>query len=164
MRMERNARIAGYQAQLVKFEKERKKLVEAILNDVPGHQLKDDFIDLDRRKKEVELKLLETDEAPTLLHPRMANHYADTVTRLISSLENTGLKNESQALLRTLIDKIVLTPNEAATELRIDLHGDLAGILEIAENSIKPMVKRANGALVVKLVGPEGFEPPTWPL
>ena len=164
MRMERNANIAGYEAQLVRFEKERKKLVEAILRGIPGDQLKDDFIDLGMRKKDVEARLAETEEAPVLLHPRMANHYSDTVTRLISSLDSEGLKAESQELLRTMIDKITLVPNEHRTELQIDLHGDLAGILKIAENSTKSMTQMAHGALKVKMVGPEGLEPPTKPL
>ena len=161
MRMERNANIAGYEAQLVRFEKERKKLVEAILRGIPGDQLKDDFIDLGMRKKDVEARLAETEEAPVLLHPRMANHYSDTVTRLISSLDSEGLKAESQELLRTMIDKITLVPNAERTELQIDLHGDLAGILKIAENSTKSMTQMAHGALKVKMVGPAGLEPAT---
>ncbi len=35
-------------------------------------------------------------------------------------------------LLCSLIDKIVLTPNEAGDDLRIALHGELAGIFKIA--------------------------------
>jgi site-specific DNA recombinase len=103
MRMERNASIAAYHLKLEKIEKERKKLVEAIYRGVPGDQLKDDFIALAASKQDIETRLSETEEAPVLLHPRMANHYSDTVTRLISSLDQEGLKTESQALLRTVI-------------------------------------------------------------
>jgi site-specific DNA recombinase len=179
MRMERNASIAAYHLKLEKIEKERKKLVDAIYRGVPGDQLKDDFIALAANKREIEVRLSETEEAPVLLHPRMANHYSDTVTRLISSLDQEGLKTESQALLRTMIDRIVLVPNSEQTALQIDLHGDLAGILKIAENSTKSATSIAHGALKVKLVGPEtqqfgsmkvklvgpeGLEPPTKPL
>ncbi len=39
---------------------------------------------------------------------------------------------EAAGLLRSLIDKIVLKPQENGKEYAIDLHGDLAGILTIA--------------------------------
>lgn len=83
---------------------------------------------------------------------------------MISSLDREGLKYESQALLRTMIDRIVLVPNSDHTDLQIDLHGDLASILKIAENRAKSIAWLAHSALKVKLVGPEGFEPPTKPL
>jgi hypothetical protein len=63
-----------------------------------------------------------------------------------------------------MIDRIVPVPNSDHSELQIDLHSDLAGILKIAKNSKKSIASIAHGALKVKLVGPEGLEPPTKPL
>lgn len=41
-------------------------------------------------------------------------------------------RGEAAALIRSVIEKIVLTPDESRRELVIDLYGDLAGILRIA--------------------------------
>lgn len=42
---------------------------------------------------------------------------------------------EASQHLRAMIDKIVLTPNDAGDDLTIDLIGDLAGILSVATSS-----------------------------
>jgi hypothetical protein len=41
-------------------------------------------------------------------------------------------------LIRSLVEKVVLTPDPESGELALDLHGDLAGILDIAANKGKP--------------------------
>jgi len=47
-------------------------------------------------------------------------------------LNQDGSRSEASQLLRTLVDKIVLTPKEDNQGLSIDLYGDLAGILNLA--------------------------------
>lgn len=49
-------------------------------------------------------------------------------------------RTEAAALMRGLIDKIVLTPteHEGRKRLALDLHGDIAGILSMASESKKP--------------------------
>ena len=49
-------------------------------------------------------------------------------------LNEEGHRDEAAGLIPTLIDRIVLTPNTTGTRLMVDLEGDLAGILAIAEN------------------------------
>jgi hypothetical protein len=39
---------------------------------------------------------------------------------------------EGMEILRSMIERIILKPNKANTELIIDLHGDMAGILSVA--------------------------------
>ena len=73
----------------------------------------------------------------------MAGRYAKAVNELIASLNNPDHRDESAKLLRALIDKIVLTPNEDKSALVIDLHGDLAGILQMSS-------KHGQGKIVLK--------------
>jgi site-specific DNA recombinase len=75
-------------------------------------------------------------------------------------------------LIRKLVDKIVLTPNDA-NGLSIDLYGDLAGILKVSVGKILPGGKKraasegyseAADLQQVKLVAGIGFEPMTFRL
>ena len=77
-----------------------------------------------------------------------------------------------------MIDRIVLQPNPERTKLQIDLYGDLAGILAVADRSkatkpqgaIKLVEGTTHGLSVatqsrqLKLVGLAGLEPATRPL
>ena len=67
----------------------------------------------------------------------MADHYHRQVTAFADALTADANRIEAADILRGLIDRIVLTPNEESKKLEIDLYGDLAGILTL------PKQKRA---------------------
>ena len=71
-------------------------------------------------------------ELKTLLHPAMTSSYQQAIKDLNVSLNAEGARAEASQHLRGLIDKVVLTPKEGEKGLRIDLHGDLAGILNMS--------------------------------
>jgi site-specific DNA recombinase len=83
------------------------------------------------RIEELKLLLADVQEAPVLLHPHMGMHYRKEVEMLIASLNNPDHRHEAAEMIRSLIEKITLTPKPEGG-LTIDLHGDLAGILTIA--------------------------------
>ena len=63
------------------------------------------------------------------VHPRKwADRIAKAVGDLIKSLNDPAHRDASAKLLRELIDKIVLTPNEDRTALVADLTVTFAGI------------------------------------
>jgi site-specific DNA recombinase len=100
----------------------------------------------------------------------MAHRYQVWVKNLIDTLNEPEHRAESAALIRKLVDKIVLTPNDA-NELAIDLYGDLAGILQVSVGKLPPGKKRAAtedhpaaAYSQVKLVAGIGFEPMTFRL
>ena len=98
----------------------------------------------------------------------------------MSSLGDEERRHEAIELIRSLINKIVLVPDPKGEGLLIDIHGDLAGILNIALkgedakskqeidikqirlaaglNDQRPLVEQS------KMVGPAGLEPATRPL
>ncbi len=164
LRMQHNAALEGYRAELAKLKREKEQLVQAIKDGVPGHAVKDDFERNYDRQKELELLLDTTHEAPTLIHPRMAERYHREVRNLISSLNDGDHRTEAADILRSLIDKIVLTPHEKEERLMIDVHGDLAGILQIATETDKPLKDSDSSIQQVKMVAGAGFEPATFGL
>ena len=80
----------------------------------------------------------EAEEPPPLLHPNMAHHYRVQVDELYAALqEDSEAKRMVVAdLIRSLVKEIILTPED--DELKIDVRGDLAGILAISLKSKRP--------------------------
>ena len=165
LRMEHNAAISGYRAELEKLEKRRKKLVHALVEeDMPASLLKDDFIYIEKRKEELETLLSQTDEIPVLVHPNMAERYRQEVNALVTALNDDAHRTEAAGLLRSLIEQIVLVPGEKGDGLRVDLYGDLAGILSVATNNEKALFERGPYVMQDKMVAGAGFEPATFRL
>ena len=95
-----------------------------------------------------------------LVHPAMANRYREEVENLKQALDREDARAEASEHLRALIGKIVLTPRPGRDNLRIDLHGDLAGILQIAsQKQARPGDKTVSGPNKIALVAGAGFEP-----
>ena len=132
LRMDRNASLDAFKREYAKIDGDLDKLVEAIIDGVPPSKVKEKMIALENRRDELKLILDSTEEAPTLLHPNMAKRYHQEVRSLITALNDVKHRTEAADLLRTLIERIVLTPTEAGKKLAVDLIGDLAGILSVA--------------------------------
>ncbi|MCF6217079.1 MAG: recombinase family protein [Emcibacter sp.] len=143
IRMERNASRAAYKKELAKNEREIEKLLNAIASGLDPLRVKDKVNSLSERCTELERLLDTTEEAPVFVHPNMAHRFHVEVQNLITSLNDPEHRDESAGLIRELIEKIVLSPNEDKSALVIDLHGDLAGILlaagpKLREHETKP--------------------------
>jgi len=136
-RHEQNASRASYAMELERVEREVRKLIQSIKDGVPGELLKDEAVRLDQRKKELTTQLEVTKEAPVFVHPNMAYRYSVQIQNLIGSLKEPEHRATSVQIVRKLIDKIVLTPNEERTALVIDLIGDLAGILQMTNGDAR---------------------------
>lgn len=131
-RIEARATFEAARGELERIDRELKKLIQAITDGVPGATLKDQFIEREARKAELTTLLATAEEPPALLHPNMATYYREQVTLLHTALrEETEEKRlEAGEVLRSLVQRIVLTPENG--ELKVELIGDLAGILTIA--------------------------------
>ena len=132
IRRENNAALHANQAELERTEKGIAKLIEAIKNGIDPVLIRDEINGLQARKLELQAALGRAQETPIYVHPNMAKRYRDEVQRLVTSLNDEEHRGESASLIRRLIEKIVLTPNEGRSALSIDLYGDLAGILQMS--------------------------------
>ena len=161
LRMEQRAGLTSAQRELARIEARRKKLVESIMEGVPGGQVKDELIALGDRK-EVLTKQLETaNQPPPLLHPSMADLYRTKVEDLAAALQREDTRLEASEMLRGLIDSIVLMPEKG--QLRIELRGNLAAMLAVAQKT-KRSPETGDLLLPVQLVAGAGFEPATFGL
>ena len=98
----------------------------------------------------------------------MAERYRSEVAQLIDPLNSEDHRAEASELIRSLIDRIILSPSEDRDRPIIDLQGDLAGILAIAANrdktSLSEDLLRINPDQCEALVAGAGFEPATFRL
>jgi site-specific DNA recombinase len=133
LRMEQRAGLSSAKRELVRLEGRRKKLVELVMDGVPGREVKDELIAIGHRRDVLEPQVKAANEPPPLLHPSMADLYRTKVEELAAALVREDARTEASETLRGLIDSIVLMPEKG--QLRIELRGNLAAMLSAAQKT-----------------------------
>ncbi len=138
-------------AELVATKKRIRTVVTAITDGAPPKTLVEEL----RRLEEVQARLeqeisAEPHEPQPLIHPNMSEIYRRRVENLHNLLIDPASKDEASEIIRSLIDRIVLSPMNG--ELQIDLHGELAAILNLCQDSKKPAAEIRDGLEQIKLV------------
>jgi site-specific DNA recombinase len=157
--------------ELRRLKKRREQVIESIYNGIDPRMIRDESKYIADRMEELEAEESQNQDKPPLkplVHPTMANRYRQEVENLRQTLERSDFKAEAAEHLRALIGKVVLTPEPGREDLRIDLHGDLAGILKIASQKRarpgKTLDLSESGPNKIALVAGVGFEPTTFGL
>jgi site-specific DNA recombinase len=103
-------------------------------DDAPVRALKTELIALEARQAVLNesLSTAATDPEP-LIHPSVAELYRRQVASLHEALGDPETHDQAFELIRSLIEQIRLVPDGSA--LRIELRGELAGILALASES-----------------------------
>jgi site-specific DNA recombinase len=158
LRMEQRAGLTAAQRELARIEARRKKLVESIMESVPGAQVKDELIAIGDRKEVLAKQLDTANQPPPLLHPSMADLYRTKIEELAAALQREDTRTEASEMLRGLIDAIVLMPEKG--QLRIELRGNLAAMLTAAQKT-RRSPETGDLLMPVQLVAGAGFEPAT---
>jgi site-specific DNA recombinase len=163
LRGEHRASLVAGERELARLEGRRKKLVESIMEGVPGSEVKDELVAIAARREELQHQRERISEPPPLLHPEMAAIYRAKVTELARALQEPNSRLEATEALRGLVDAIVLTPDQGGETLRIELRGNLAAMLG-ATVQRKRSSESDDLSLQVSLVAGAGFEPATFGL
>ena len=168
LRAERDRAHTAHIAEKKRLEQYLESLAEAIGNGIDLKVIKGPSDRAVARLDELEelIAAYQGGEPPKpLVHPSMARCYRSEVENLRKALDSQEARAEASEHLRGLIGKIVLTPESGRDELRIDLHGDLAGILQIAtQKQVRPGNKTISEPNKIALVAGAGFEPATFGL
>ncbi|MQP68608.1 hypothetical protein GE253_25175 [Niveispirillum sp. SYP-B3756] len=93
------------------------------------------------------------------IHPNVAGLYARMIERLTTALEDATTRGEVMEAIRSLIDKVVITPSARRGEVQAELHGKLAEILNATTRSAG-----AGRVVITSLDAGTGFEPVTFRL
>ena len=108
------------------------------------------LLTLETRKEELELHLESAKDPEPLIHPNLAEVYRKKVADLHKALHGENEKAEAFDLIRSLIEEITLAPENG--ELRVNLRGELAGILNLCSDKQKPASQTRNGLQQIKMV------------
>ena len=91
---------------------------------------------VETRTVTVEREIARAPDPQPLLHPNLAELYRQKVAALEQALAGPEEGAQAMEMIRSLIDALVLTPEGG--QLRIDLTGELAAILGIAQKGQRP--------------------------
>ena len=130
LQAEQVAESHAVKAELARLPEQIDKLVMAIANGADWRPLNGKMKALEDRREELEARLesLPKEKAP-LLHPNLADLYRSKVASLREVLDHGAERERAFELIRTLIEEVRLVPSDGA--LRVELRGELAGILEL---------------------------------
>ena len=102
----------------------------------PSMKTKMDGLEADKASLEAQLRSIPAAD-PITLHPGLADIYARKVVNLAEALNAEDTKAEAADILRSLIDKLILTPDPTAPGgHKIELFGELGAILSLCDNGI----------------------------
>ena len=106
---------------------------------------------------------LQTEEDKIALHPNIGELYARKIGDLNSLLQNEATKHHATGIIRSLIEKIVVSPTGQRGKSDVILHGALASILAYANDTAQSGVVSSSVGRVLLVAG-AGFEPATFRL
>jgi site-specific DNA recombinase len=121
---------------------------------------------LEARQGEVANELSGLSEEPVRLHPNLAALYRQKAAALQDLLESDATRTEAVEIIRSLVDRVIFRPTPEGG-IEVELVGDIAGMVHLAQNSENSPVSGAvhdQFASSVKVVAGVGFEPTTFRL
>jgi site-specific DNA recombinase len=102
---------------------------DGVLEELDPDVLKEELRVLEARQAELERALAVATAPAPLIHPNLAEVYRQKVAAMHEALHDARSRDEAFDVIRSLIDEIRLVPADG--ELRIEIRGELAGILEL---------------------------------
>lgn len=149
LRIERMEEVQQCRVELAQLEVRHKAITQAEKEGHGSRQLRAELNRVVGRRADIE-RGLETVYA-TEPDPRLARHYRVHVHGLIEALNNSRQHPDSCDILRSLISRIVLRPNEDNSALVVDVGGNIP---RPPRRVSLPRHRKAG-------VAADGFEPPT---
>ena len=136
LRIEESSTLEAQRTALEKVNRRTRKIIELITeDDAPVQAMKAELRALEVKQAELEKTLASAQAQAPLIHPTMAEVYRRQVASLHDALADPDSRDEAFEIIRSLIDEIRLVPESGA--LKIELRGELAGILALASESTK---------------------------
>jgi hypothetical protein len=132
LRRAQSGRLDAARLELARVETQNRAIIDAVKNGLFHDSMCEELTRLEARKSELKADLATAPDPAPLLHPALAEVYKQRVTGLREALDSDDAREEAAEILRSLIDRIVLTPTDGG--LAVDLHGELAAILRFAQS------------------------------
>lgn len=127
---------------LAKLSTEKDNIIKAVRSGFADLALKDELDGIIQAQEETQAALSRLEEEPVTVLPNMADRYQKEVGQLRQNLKDNGYTQEAVNIVRSLVQKVVLTPDGTGKHLTIDVHGELAGLLAMAtdQSNVTPLM------------------------
>ena len=144
---------AGKERALAEVTRRLDKLIEALIEGYRTAGLQQRLEELEARKAALEQELAADPPPPVRLHPNLAQVYRSNVERLDEALADPGLREDALAILRGLIERVVVHPGDDGPQ--IELVGEIKKMIELGLNA-KQAALPEEAACSVKVVAGAG--------
>ena len=138
--------------ELQSLERKIASIVAAIEEGKYSSALGDRLAELERQRDLIRARKTENATGTVRLHPRLAEVYAEKIRQLEQALNEPSIREEAAEMLRSLIDRVELHPQNTGQGLDAVLYGDLVEILGFCgkeENRTSPDREPSGGQLSV---------------
>ena len=167
LRRERNQQTEASQKELIKVQRS----IDRCLDFITGG---DGAMDTVRKtlaqleiSKETILASLEQLAPPVKVdnHPNIGHLYQRRIEQIVKLFSDEDTQQEAVTIIRSLIDRIDITPGESRGKPKVELIGGLAAILQLTiSGHKKTAIQEDSGICRVLMVAGAGFEPATFRL
>ncbi len=145
---------------LAEIKRKISSIMSAIEDGIYTPSTKDRLLALEAERDE--LQSYTPSEPRPSIHPNLSNIYREKVAKLEIELQDPAIALEAKSILRSMIDKIIISPLENQPGVSIEIYGEIGAILGIsAPEPENPPSINGGGLSVVAGVG---FEPTTFRL
>jgi len=162
LRRERNRQRQTQQKELAKVQRSIDRCLDFIINgDGAMDTVRQKLTDLERSKANI-LRFMNQDTPQTKVesHPNIGQLYQRRVEQLSHLLNDDSSQQEAVTIIRSLIDRIEITPGEKRGQPQVQLVGGLAAILEFSvTKQQKTTIPSDSGFGRVFMVAGAGFVP-----
>jgi site-specific DNA recombinase len=129
----------------------------------PG-SVRDTLRKLEERKHDLTARMQTHSPTDITIHPNIAELYRRKVQDLQTLLEDESSRPEAMEIMRSMVDRIEVSPGTKRGEPEVLLVGALASILDYAATPTKNAASYGDGVGRVLMVAGVGFEPTTFRL
>ena len=131
---EAEVQYVGLEKGLASVERKIESMLKAIEDGMYSPAMKERMAELEGRRSELVSRIeAKPDPTPIRLHPNLNKIYTEKVANLEEALNRDDTRTEAGEIIRSLVDRIVLTPVDDG--IRAELHGDFASILALCDPS-----------------------------
>lgn len=137
-------------SEIERIKRQIKRLVDAILDGADAKPINAKLKELEAKEVQLTDTLSAAPEDRPLLHPNLAAVYRARVETLEAALRDPDHGREAFEIVRSLVQEVRILP--ADNELTIELRGELAGILALADVTKRCTRGPEERALQIKMV------------
>jgi site-specific DNA recombinase len=165
LKQQNSAARRSLERKLATVRKDIRTLIEALKKGIDTPDVKEELELLGAQRQDLEARLTGSTVEETNVvefHPGLPALYRQKIEQFQTALQDETLRREAMAILRTLIEKVVVTPTEASVE--VALYGELGALLELAEARRQGRPGSLGPRRSLSVVAGVGFEPTTFRL